>query len=96
MRAQAQHRGGGRVDDRLMALMDRGLGLGVLPFCAAALVATAARAGCEIHGFYSWRTLVRRADVPLSSAGQKAWDMIIGEVQALSSAGTFGMPVDAN
>ena len=81
----------------LMALVDRGLGLGVLPFSAASLVDQAHPvATCEIHGFYSWRTLVRRADVPLSPAGQKAWDMIISEVQALSAAGIFGMPVDAD
>ncbi len=80
----------------LTALVDRGLGFGVLPFSAATLVANAHLvAMCEIRGFYSWRTLVRRADTPLPLAGQKAWDMIVSEMQTLSVAGVFGIPVDA-
>ena len=81
----------------LMALIDRGLGLGVLPYSAAALVDQGHPVGtCEIRGFYSWRTLVRRADVPLSPAGQKAWDMIMTEVQVLGAAGVFGLPLNAD
>ncbi len=81
----------------LMALVDRGLGLGVLPFSAASLVAQGHPvATYEIRGFYSWRTLVRRADVALSPAGQKAWDLIINEMQTLSAAGVFGMAVEAD
>ena len=81
----------------LMALVDRGLGFGVLPFSAAELVTHAHPvATWEIRGFYSWRTLVRRADVALSRAGQRAWDMIISEMQTLSAAGVFGTPIDAD
>lgn len=81
----------------LMALVDRGLGFGVLPFSAASLVAHGHPVAiCEIRGFYSWRTLVRRADVALSRAGQKAWDLIISEMQTLGAAGVFGMPVHAD
>lgn len=81
----------------LMALVDRGLGFGVLPFSAASLVAHGHPVAiCEISGFYSWRTLVRRADAPLSRAGQKAWDLIISEMQTLATGGVFGMPVDAD
>lgn len=80
----------------LMALIDRGLGVGVLPFSAAALVAHGHPVAiCEIRGFYSWRTLVRRSDVCLPLAGQKAWDLIISEMQKLSAHGVFGLPVEA-
>ena len=80
----------------LMAMVDRGLGCAVLPFSAASLVSHAHPVStCEITGFYSWRTLVRRADCVLSQAGQKAWDMIIGEMQKLSAAGVFGPSVES-
>jgi LysR family nitrogen assimilation transcriptional regulator len=80
----------------LMAMVDRGLGFAVLPFSAASPVSHAHPVStCEIAGFYSWRTLVRRADCVLSPAGQKAWDMIIGEMQTLSAAGMFGPAVDS-
>lgn len=79
----------------LMAIVDRGLGFAVLPFSAATLVGQAHPVStCEIRNFYSWRTLVRRADRALSPAGRQVWDMIIGEMQTLSAAGTFGPPVD--
>ncbi len=81
----------------LMALVDRGLGFGVLPFSAASLVVHGHPVGIsEIRDFYSWRTLVRRADVALSLAGQKAWDLIISEMQTLGAAGAFGVPVEAD
>lgn len=81
----------------LMALIDRGLGFGILPFSAASLVAQVHPvASCQIRGFYSWRTLVRRADAALSRAGQKAWEMISNEMHRLCAAGVFGIPVDAD
>ena len=68
-----------------------------MPFSAAELVTHAHPvATWEIRGFYSWRTLVRRADVALSRAGQRAWDMIISEMQTLSTAGVFGTPIEAD
>jgi LysR family nitrogen assimilation transcriptional regulator len=80
----------------LMAMVDRGLGLAVLPFSAASLVSHAHPvSACEISGFYSWRTLIRRADCVLSPAGRKAWEMIITEMQTLSAAGIFGPPVES-
>ena len=79
----------------LMAMVARGLGFAVLPYSAASLVThTHAVSICEISGFYTWRTLVRRSDRTLSSAGQKAWDMIISEMQTLNAAGVFGPPVE--
>jgi len=81
----------------LMALIDRGLGFGILPFSAASLVVHVHPVvSCEIRGFYSWRTLVRRADAALSRAGQKAWEMIGDEMQRLSVKGMFGIPVQAD
>ncbi|HEU5018495.1 MAG TPA: LysR family transcriptional regulator [Pseudolabrys sp.] len=81
----------------LMALIDRGLGLGVLPFSAATMAAHGhAVSTSEIRGFFSWRTLIRRADWSPSPAGQKIWDVIISETQALSATGIFGPPVEAD
>lgn len=81
----------------LMALIVRGLGVGVLPFSAAAPVRQGHPIGiCEVRGFYSWRTLVRRADCRLSPAGKKAWDMVTSEVQTLNAAGAFGTPVEVD
>ncbi len=81
----------------LMALIDHDLGFGVLPFSAAQLVAHAHPVTtCEIRNFYSWRTLVRRADCSLPPAGQKAWDMVVSEMQTLSAAGVFGAPVEGD
>jgi LysR family nitrogen assimilation transcriptional regulator len=80
----------------LMAMVDRGLGFGVLPFSAASLVSHAHPVStCEITEFYSWRTLVRRADRKLAPGGQTAWDMIVGEMTTLAAAGVFGPTVES-
>lgn len=79
----------------LMALIDRGLGLGVLPFSAATMATHGhVVSTSEIRGFYSWRTLIRRADWSPTLAGQKTWDLIISEMHTLSGTGIFGPPVE--
>jgi LysR family nitrogen assimilation transcriptional regulator len=79
----------------LMAMVSRGLGFAVLPYSAASMVRQAHPVSiCEISGFYAWRTLIRRADHGLSPAGEKAWGMIVSEMQTLAAAGAFGPPVD--
>jgi LysR family transcriptional regulator, nitrogen assimilation regulatory protein len=80
----------------LMPMVARGLGLAVLPYSAASLVRHSHPVSmCEISGFYTWRTLVRRSDRALAPAGQKAWDMIMTEIQVLNAAGVFGPPVES-
>ena len=77
----------------LMEMVARGLGFAVLPYSAASLARHSHPVLiCEICGFYTWRTLVRRSDRELSPAGQKAWNVIMTEIWVLNATGVFGPP----